>query len=712
MDFRLILGQLRKYKWLVVLFPLAVVCITFVLVKQLPKQYESQAQLSTGLLDPTKKVISNETVDFFSVNQQFANIVEKLTMKKLINQLTYKLVLHDLENPKKTFNSQNESLRSYKSSDREALKAAFAKKAEEKSLLTLEDNRSNLPLYDIANAMGYGEDDIRRKLEVGHAGTSDLITVTYTSENPALSAFVVNTLSTEFIGSYSSELSLNQNVSAKILDSLLLGKKTLMDTKNTQLSEFKKTKGVLNLNEQSATVYNQISVYEAQRAEAIRTIQSNSGAIATITAKLGGSDRYINGSSRVDNREIVNLKRQLQLANNAFIDGGFKPSEQRRIDSLTRLLNNRSARNLDENAVDPGASRQELIQQKLSLEIALQQARSSIRSIDAELGTLRGRYKGMVPFDADIQNYERDAELATKDYMTALDRFNLSKTDQKLGLNLEIEQLGLPGNPKPSKKVMYVAASGMGSLFLSLGFVLLMVAIDFSIKDLKSLEKATNSVALGSLSVLPGRDRDIKRIWSGENPKTQEEVYREQIRSIRFEIFREMEIDGSKILGITSLNDDAGKTFISYSLAYSFARTGKKVLLIADELPQQQSDEKGLTTGQSFQTFLIKKEFRSEDLVTVMNKSSGRNSLLELQNIGGLKSGFDTLKNEFDFIIIDINSLSDVNISKEWLMFSQKNIGVFSYGYTMKESDHSLVRYLKAQKGFLGWILNKDLGRN
>jgi len=707
MDFKLFLERVIKYKWFLIGIPLLVVIITFFLVKKLPKKYESEAQISTGILDRSKKVISNETVDFFSVNQQFDNIVEKITMKKIIDILTYNLVLHDLDNPSTAFKPYPQSFEAYNAGQRKEIAALFRKKLLDKSILTLDDDKGKFKLFTIAEDMGYGEEDIDENLDVSHTGNSDLIILKYVSENPSLSAYVVNTLSTEFISNYSTDVSVNQNSSARLLDSLLRGKKELMDSKNAQLSAFKKNKGVLNLNEQSATVYNQISEYESQRANAIRIIQSNSGAIATIEGKLKGSDKFINGSSRGDNQEIVNLNRQLKAANNAFIDGGFKASDQRRIDSLNRILTNKTSTNADENVLDPKTSKQDLVQQKLALEIAMQQAKSSLQSINSELGVLRSRYSSMVPFDADIQNYERDAELATKDYMAALDRFNDSKTNQKLGVNLEIEQYGVSGNPKPSKKALYIAGSGIGSLTLCLGLILLMVVIDSSITDVRKLETTTKSVAVGVINHIGTKETSARNIWNDKSNEANYTIYKDQIRSIRFEIFNKMETKGSKILGITSFRPNAGKTFISYSLAYAFALTGKKVLLIADEQPYYKSDEKALTTSQTFQSFLAKKEFHTEDLITVMNKSLEKGSLLENQNVVSLRNGFDILKEEFDYIIIDINTLTDVNISKEWLMFTEQNIAVCEYATSIDDTEQTYVTYIKEQPGFLGWILNK-----
>lgn len=138
-----------------------------------------------------------------------------------------------------------------------------------------------------------------------------------------------------------------------------------------------------------------------------------------------------------------------------------------------------------------------------------------------------------------------------------------------------------------------------------------------------------------------------------------------------------------------------------------FCDDWKKILLIADELPVVKSESKALATSQNFQTFLIKKEIHTEDLITIMNKSTARESLLELQSIKSLKAGFEVLKEEFDLIIVDVNSLKDINIAKEWLLFTEKNIAVFEYGKTITDNDKEYTDYIKKLPGFLGWVLNK-----
>jgi len=709
MDIKAFLKLVKKYKWVLILVPIIAVIITYFLVQNLPKQYSSEVQISTGLLDPSKKLISNENTDFFQINQQFSNIMEKFKMKKIINILSYNLILHDLEQPKSAFRKYSDKIDSLSAEQKQELINLFREKLATKSVLTLADNKGKYKLYDIVESMGYGETGLKKEIDISHSDNSDFINIEYVSDNPNLSAYLVNTLAAEFIVNYSSDVNTNQNKSIGLLDSVLKKKEVTMNAKNGSLSDFKRNKGVLNLNEQSATVYAQITQYEGQRADALRQIQSTQGAINTIQSKLGGSDPNINGSSRADNREIVSLKKEREAANNAFIENGFRASDQKRVDSLTKIIQSKSNQNFDENVYDPRASKQSLAAQKTQLEIAQQTAKSSIRSIDNELASLRAKYSSMVPYDADIQNYEREADLATKEYMTALDQYTQSRNNQAMGLRLQIEQVGLPGNPEPSKKVLYLAGSGAGSFFICLAYVFFVFMLDHKIKSASQLAHATKSVTIGVLNKIEGDERSIRDIWNDKTGNPNYEIYRDMLRSLRFEITEKMDADSSKILGITSLFGEEGKTFIAYSLAYAFAMTGKKVLLIADELPVVKAESKALATSQNFQTFLIKKEIHTEDLITIMNKSTARESLLEMQSIKSLKAGFEVLREEFDIIIVDVNSLHDINIAKEWLLFTEKNISVFEYGKVLNDNDKEFVDYIKKLPGFLGWVLNKTL---
>ena len=143
--------------------------------------------------------------------------------------------------------------------------------------------------------------------------------------------------------------------------------------------------------------------------------------------------------------------------------------------------------------------------------------------------------------------------------------------------------------------------------------------------------------------------------------------------------------------------------------------TDKKVLLISSDFEKPQAGTKELP-AQFFENFLAKREIEREDYITVLNTKSSSGSLFEVQNEKSLKAGFAVLKNQFDIIIIDINSMGHSNKAKELLLFTDKNVAVFEAGKTFSEEDKDFVSFMKKQDGFMGWVLNKvklgELGNN
>lgn len=714
MDIKAFLKLINRYKWILIIVPIIAAGVTYYFVKNLPKEYLSEAQIATGLVDQSKQVSgAGQSVDYFKTNQQFSNIIEKMRMRKIISILSYNLILHDLQNPTETFKKHSDKIDSLSADDKQKVIDIYKQKLQSKSVNIPADNKGPFKLYDIISSMGYDEASLNKKLEIYRNDNSDFVSIRFTSANPVESAFVVNTLASEFINNFGIDVNYNQNQSISVLDSLLKVKERDMNEKNAALKDFKMKNGVLNLDKQSELVYTQITQAEDRKAQVIRDIQATQGAIAAIDRKLKSADPNMGKDLTVDNTQIINLKNQLEIANKRYIDGNFKPADKKKVDSLTSLQSALTVRNSDKYIVDPQVSRQNLLQQKYNLETTLAQLQASVRSIDQELSAARSKYNSMVPFDAGIQNYVRDADMSTKDYLEALNRVNQTQTEQNIGLKLQIAQLGLPGVAERSKTMIFVALAGIAAFFVCFSGLVVLYFLDNAIYTAQQLSSATRSRVLGKLTNVSEDDTTIRTIWNDKTNNPNYTTHKDLLRSLRFEISSLLATEDDKILGITSLSDGVGKTFVASNLAYAFAMTGKKVLLIGgDKQPVVESDSKQLTTSQNFETFLAKREIQTEDLITRLNKIGDHKSLLEIQNEGNLRASFELLRKQFDVIIIDINSLSDINIAKEWLSFTEKNLAIFEAGKSFVDNDKELIGYLKSQPGFIGWVLNKIQVKN
>jgi len=708
MDIKSFLKLLNRYKWILILVPLVSAVATYFLAKQLPKTYSSEAKIATGIVDPSKQVAGAAPLDYFKMSQEFDNIIEQMKMRKIMSILSYNLIIHDLDNPTETFTPYSEKIDSLSAEDRKKVADLFRANLEKRVPVSPADNKGQFKLYDMVNSMGYGDVALHKSLEITHSDNSDFINVKFVSNNPMLSAYVVNTLSTEFIRNYGLDVNFNQGQSNEVLDSVLKVKERDMNAKNQALKDFKMRNGVLNLDKQSQLVFAQITAAEDRKAQVLRSVQASQSAINNIENRLRSNDPNMGKNVVRDNAAIINIRSQLEIANRRYVDGNFKPEDKRRVDSLSNIQIALSSNNSDKYVVDPQVSRQALLAQKYNLETSVAEQTGSIRSIDNELATARAKYDAMVPFDANISNYTRDADMATKDYLEALNRINVTQNQQNMSLKLQIAQLGLPGLAETSKTLIFTILSGVAMFFVCVCVLIALFVTDSSINTTQQLANATKSKVIGSLNLIPEDDITIKTIWNNTETNNNYNIHKELLRSLRFEINDLMAADDSRILGITSLTAGEGKTFLAGNLAYAYAMTGKKILLIGGEQAAPVlSDSKQLTRSQNFETFLVNREIKVEDLITKLSKVDHHKSLLEIQNERNLRSGFDVLKKQFDVIIIDIESLTDINIAKEWLSFTEKSVAVFSAGNKLSDGDKEMITVLKKQPGFIGWVINK-----
>src|SRR5690606_233970 len=138
--------------------------------------------------------------------------------------------------------------------------------------------------------------------------------------------------------------------------------------------------------------------------------------------KLKNRNSDLMSANIAENNQILNSKSQLQTANERYVEHNFRPEDARMIDSLQSHISKMIASSLHNSAwSDPRVLRQGLIQQKINMEVELNRAKSGLAVIVRDLAQLKSQYNQMVPNDAGMKNYEREAEVATKEYLSTLD---------------------------------------------------------------------------------------------------------------------------------------------------------------------------------------------------------------------------------------------------------------------------------------------------
>ena len=698
---------LRKYLYILIIIPLVTVIVAYFLVKNLSDEYISQTQIATGIVDASRHLLDKDNTPNAQEDEivrEFSNLTEIIKLKKLIDQVSYQLIIHDLSSPS-PFRHLNHQ---FKNLSPEAVQHAlevYRAKLQIGEPLSLYNKDEN-GLNELLISMHYDERSLRKDLDIERDGESDFISVSFTSENPYLSAFVVNTLCKEFITYYTVNVKRNESNAVTFLSNLLTEKRNALNAKKNELQQYKIKNGILNLDDQSKSIFDQILVYTDKKQQAEKDELSFQGAIENINAKFNPKDRkYIESTVSQYNQAITNTEEQIHVLNDQYVHSGFDPKYKPALDSLQSELSNQINNTSDKYITNPLVGKDDLVHEKMTLEVSRDLAKYSVQSIDKELNDLTAKYKRLVPFDATVKTYAFDIDIASKEYLDVLNKYNQTNLQSNFSIKLQQVEVATPDVAEPSKKMLLIALSGIASFALCVLMLFILFYLDDNIKQPVDLVNRTQLPLLGSLNLIKGQQPDLTKLWDVENRHKMQQ-FKELLRSVRFEI--DQELKGEKILAITSMAEHEGKTLLATSLAYSYAAINKKVLLIDGNFNNPTITQNINPQIYIDDYFKNRVYIERTKTITVLGNLGEDITILEINDEQYIHNEFEELKARYDVILIDLPPLDALNQSKEWILFANKVIAVFETNKSILQSQNQYVDYLKTlNTKFAGWVLNK-----
>lgn len=700
---------LSRHKLTLIIVPIITIIITYFLVRYQPDTYTSQTQIATGLVDKSQAVITdNGAAAESEISQDFDNLIEILRSKRITEQVSYQLMIHDLTSPtpfrppSKLFLQLNQAAREHAL----AVYTDYYNRRKELSLFNPDQNG----LHRLLTSMKYDDESLLKNLTIYRAQSSDFIDVEYSDNDPQLTAFVVNTLAHEFISYYSFIVKDNQHKAVTFLGKLVEAKRDTLDSKIGQLKNYKIQNRILSIPEQSRALYSQIADYETHLEQAQRDAISTEAAIRNIDNQFKpGQRKYLESLLQPVNQSLVNTTDQLKILNERYIESNFDNIYKVQIDSLQRIISERIGQSSDKYIVSPLSTQQNLVQERLTLQVQYDLAKNSIGSIQQALNRLNAELDSVVPHEAIVQQDESAIDVAQKEYLDILNKYNQTSLDASYnGDQLKQLDTAMPGIISPSKKMLLVILSGIISFIACVIIFFILYFIDDTIKTPEDLANKTGVPVLGYLNLLSTATIDLRQVWSEPRPNPETYQFRNLLQSVRFEV--DTELGANKVLLINSLANGEGKTFLATNLAYAYSLVNKKVLLIDGNFHHP-----GITRSVKSKLYIedyfkgTLPEFNPYNIskITVMSNKGGDGSLLEVNNEATIRDKFEKLKSVFDIIIIEASSLNTLNKSKEWNKFTDKILTIFEAGKRLRDHEMKHIDYLKGLNGkFMGWVLN------
>jgi len=759
MDIRNFYILLKKHRVGLLLLPLMAMAVTTALVRNKPDSYRSEIQIATGIVDQSQSIAANDdgAGEDSKIDGKFANLIETIKLNQVVDQVSFRLLLHDLTEP---YPYKAKPAQTYIA----PLDANFKSEAvvilnqKLDSFTTLDLNIPQERMIDsLLIKMEYDHESLLKNITAYRAENSDFIDLDVDAENPTLSAFIANNLTDRFFSYYSNYINSGYNRSADFFAKLLEEKKNAMDQKSAELEAFKIKNGVLDVDNESKDVYTQLSNLESERDLAEKDVIADSGALKSIDVKFTPGDRqYAEANTSKINVKILSTKERLKVLNDKYIQSNFDPHYKKSIDSLQDVLTSQITESSDNSAASPLASKDNIVLERLKTENDLELARYTVKSLTKQLNDVKTKMNTMLPVQATIESDEKDIDVASKEYLDIQDKYNQAKVSTITPVQLRQLQTAMPVKVKSSAKIILIALSGITSFVFYLVILLIIFYMDTSIHSGEELVKLTHMSVLGFLNAVPSGSKRTEEARA----KNQVRIYRDALRSIRFEIDREM--NGSKVLAVTSLDKEEGKTLFSFGLAYAYSLANKKVLIIdgnfsnpvisqtlktegyiedvfkSDRFVEfRKNEDKPVTTTtelaestekeihparisnntgvsgisktiQLLNDHLEENQSAQKGSINILGNRGGDVSLLEIADEKSIQEKMNELKKRFDIIIIEAGALNALNKSKEWIVSADKVVAVFEKDRAIDASGLSGVNYLRNMNGkMLGWIFNK-----
>ncbi len=730
MDFLYLLRILLKRKWLIVGAGMAAAVIAYVLTMGQPKKYRSYAQFSTGFTINDEVKIGNDNADIFAADVKFNNVIATMTSPSVVSLLSYNLILHDLQSSSPFKHLSPKQLQSpvYRQVNQRQAIEIYRNKLNNMTQLA-SSNTDEKNLLEFLSLYGYDYKSLNSILLVQRYQHTDYMEIDCISENPDLSAYIVNTLFPQFLRYYKGVRSSKSNESIDTLQSLMDKKKQELDARNKALVDAGVTADMNDENSSNRETVNNLisSLTEAQSRQTQITYDLQK--VNQRISNLSGGPAATNKTDNSINDELVILRRNMNDAYQAWLNSGKtdaaleKKYENLKTDYQAKVASSQPNIGSSTPSSTNEETRSALLLKKGDLEADLKAANQTIDDIQGRINALKGTLSKDASKSAMVETLIKDAELANREYLAAKQKYSDAVDITSSSVNNFRLIIGAQPaiDPEPSKRLAIVGMAGASAFIITILVLVLLTYLDSSIKTPVIFSKTVGLKLISLINFMNLKAKDLKAIVTTRETTVdafdnkRHNQFREALRKLRFEI----EHSGKKILLFASTKKGEGKTTLIQALSYSLSMSKKNILIIdtnfcnpdltaalnADPILEKIHPDK--TNSRSIVEQVRDAATKVGDHIFAIGSEGGDYTPSEVLPRENLLHHLQALTAEFDYIFLEGPPLNDFTDSKELVQYVDGVIAIFSANHIIKQIDRQSMMFFNELNGkFVGAVLN------
>lgn len=723
MDLVFLLHALLNKKWVILVCTIAGVLAGLIFVFSKEQYYVSVAQYSTGFtMKQQVKIKDDIGFSFSEADQRFKNVIETFKSPVVIGMLSYELMLHDLEakRPFRTLTSKEKANPLLSAINVDSAKEILRKKIDDQELLVAYEPGES-KIFELIKLYKYNHDEILSKLAVERVQGTDYLNIVFKSENPELSAYVVNSIGKDFFNFFSKINATRTGESIVKLDSLTKTKKEEYEKAVSILQKFREKVGSPNVGDRAKAAMDMMQSLTTQLNDNEGKINSLRGRLSSVKDQLQGLSSGTVSASNANSEIIALTQKNRDLAAKQTTAGATTYKDlQEQIDANSKQIQKMEA--FKAGRGDVGGLKNQLTREKTDLEYEISSLTVTSKSINDKINLYRGMAYTGGGDEVEVQKLQNEVDRLNTEYQTLLGRLQASQ-DVNVAPEINFKQtiIGQPAiKPEPGKKKTILLLCALTTLVVSSLIVIIIDFLDNSLRAPSIYHKNVKLRLLSAVSKINLKTRTIADQFenvaeSTRNVKSAESFFIESVRKLRYEI----ENSNKKIILFTSTKAEQGKSTIIEALAYSMSLTKRKILLIDANFSHNTLSEKmkPKSTLENI-NFNPDKSIHDKGVYDIATKTSipgvdvigckqGNYSPLEILPKHNLLEHLPHIKREYDYIFVEGAALNVHSDSRELSRYAEGIITVFSATNTLNQLDKESMHFLKTvDDKAMGSVLN------
>ena len=432
------------------------------------------------------------------------------------------------------------------------------------------------------------------KIQIYRINNSDLVKLTYTSDDPGICEQTLKIISQVFMDDYKS-LRVNET------DRVVKYFQREVDSADKKLSEaedrllrFNKTNNIINYYEQSKAIAGQKEALDKYYQDQQVRLSGAMASLYALETKMTARDSIYLKSDAIRQKEKELAKVTQDILVNRLAED-YNAQVKSKIEQLTRRQH--QLRNEIKLYVDQlylyghstqGVPIQRLLDSWLQNKIDYVEARAALVVLAQRKLDFIRTYQKMAPLGAMLTRIEREIKVAEQTYLELLHSLNLAKMKQQnmeMSTNIKVvDPPFFPIAPNPSKTKYLVLAAGIFGFFVVALLIVMLEYFDTSLKNPSRVMEQTEMPLAGAFPMLTSRHQ------ANELSQITNRLVDMMIQNIKLNLEKaEPKPEKPYVILIFSTQNKTGKTLIAQKIINRMRSMGDKILFLnykeGEEIP-------------------------------------------------------------------------------------------------------------------------------